>query len=138
MPAVLQFALIIWCFAIPADALAAAWKHIAVSDDGLVNFYMDAEGVAAKGSTRRVRLLFDFSVVQQDPDTLIEHRSTIEMALLDCRRRTIAPIEAVSYAENKGRGRPVVSTKSPQPLRHVAAAPQSIDERVVEFVCQVR
>jgi hypothetical protein len=138
MPAVRLFALAICCFAIPTCALAAAWKRIAVSDDGLVTFYMDAESVAAKGSTRRVRLLFDFSKVQQDPDTLIEHRSTIEMALLDCRRHTIAPIEAISYAENKGRGRPVVSTKSPQPLRHVVAAPQSIDERVVDFVCQYR
>jgi hypothetical protein len=138
MPAVRLFAFIICCFAIPTDALAAAWKHIAVSDDGLVNFYMDAKSVVAKGSTRRVRLLFDFSKVQQDPDTLIEHRSTIEMAFLDCRRRTIAPIEAISYAENKARGRAVVSTKSPEPLRHVVAAPQSIDERVVDFVCQVR
>ena len=122
MPAVRLFALTICCFAIPTEALAAAWKHIAVSDDGLVNFYTDVESVAAKGSTRRVRLLFDFSKVQQDPDTLIEHRSIIEIAFLDCRRRTIAPIEAISFSENKGRGRPLVSTKSPQPLRHVVAA----------------
>src|ERR1700733_9448203 len=79
MPAVRLFALTICCFAIPTEALAAAWKHIAVSDDGLVNFYTDVESVAAKGSTRRVRLLFDFSKVQQDPDTLIEHRSIIEI-----------------------------------------------------------
>ena len=83
MPAVRLFALIICCLAIPTDALAAAWKHVAVSDDGLVNFYVDAESVAAKGPTLRVRLLFDFSKVQQDPDTLIEHRSTIEIAFLD-------------------------------------------------------
>jgi hypothetical protein len=132
------FALSICCFATTTDAVAAAWKHIAVSDDQLVSFYMDSESVAAKGSTRRVRLLFDYSRTQQDPDTLIEHRSTIEMALLDCRRRTIAPIEAVSYAENKGRGRAVVSTKSPEPIRHVVAEPRSIDERVVDFVCRVR
>ena len=128
----------ICCFVIPNDALAAVWKHIAVSNDGLVNFYMDAKSVAAKGSTRRVRLLFDFSKMQQDPDTLIEHRSTIEMAFLDCRHHTIAPIEAISYAENMARGRAVVATKSPEPLRHVVAAPKSIDERVVDFVCQVR
>jgi hypothetical protein len=138
MPAVRLLVLIICCFAIPTDAFAAAWKHVAVSDDGLVNFYLDAKSVAARGSTRRVRLLFDFSKVQQDPDTLIEHRSTIEMALLDCRRRTIAPIEAISYAENRGSGRAVVSTKSPEPLRHVVAEPQSIDERVVNFACRIR
>jgi hypothetical protein len=138
MPAARLFALIVCCFATPTDALAAAWKHIAASNDGLVNFYMDAKSVAAKGSIRRVRLLFDFSKVQQDPDTLIEHRSMIETALLDCRHRTIAPIEAVSYSEDMGRGRPLVSTKSPQPLRHVVAAPESIDGRVVDFVCQVR
>jgi hypothetical protein len=138
MTAVRMFALIIICFATPTGALAAAWRHIAVSDDGLVNFYMDAKSVAAKGSTRRARLLFDFSKVQQDPDTLIEHRSTIEMVFLDCRSRTIAPIEAISYSDHKGLGQPVISTKSPEPLRHVVAAPKSIDGRVLDFVCQVR
>ena len=137
MPAIRLFALIICCFAIPTDALAAAWKHISVSDDGLVNFYMDAERVAAKGSTLRVRLLFDFSKVQQDPDTLIEHRSTIEIAFLDCRRRTIAPIEAISYSGNKGRGRPVVFDEISTTASPRRRGPQSIDERVVDFVCQV-
>jgi len=36
------------------------------------DFYVDAKDVVAHGPIRRVRLLFDFSQVQQDPDTLIE------------------------------------------------------------------
>ena len=134
----LPLLMIVCCFAAPADALGLAWKHVATSDDGLANFYMDAKSVVAHGSLRRVRLLFDFSKLQQDPDSLIEHRSIVEVASIDCRRHALAPIEATSFAGNMGAGRAVVTTTSPQPLRHVVAATASIDERVIDFVCKVR
>jgi hypothetical protein len=132
-------ALVIACWLVaPVGARGPAWKHITTSADGLTSFYMDAKGSVAHGSTRRVRLLFDFSQLQQDPDTLIEHRSMVETASIDCRRRTLATIEATSYAENMGRGRAVVTQTSPQPLKQVVAAPESIDERVINFVCDAR
>jgi hypothetical protein len=59
--------------------------------------------------------------LQQDPDTLIEHR--VEMASIDCQRRTPATIDASSYAENMGRGRAVVTQTWPQALKQVVAAP---------------
>jgi hypothetical protein len=130
--------IIVCCFAAPAYALGLAWKHITTSDDGLANFYMDAKSVIVRGSIRRVRLLFDFSKLQQDPDSLIEHRSIVEVASIDCRHHALAPIEAISFAGNMGRGRAVVTMASPQPLRHVVAATASIDERVIDFVCKVR
>jgi hypothetical protein len=130
--------IIVCCFAAPADAFGSAWKHITTSDDGLANFYMDAKSVVVRGSIRRVRLLFDFSKLQQDPDSLIEHRSIVEVASIDCRRHALAPIEAISFARNMGRGRAVVTMASPQPLRHVVAATASIDERVIDFVCKLR
>jgi hypothetical protein len=130
--------IIVCCFAIPTDGLAIAWRHITASDDGLANFYTDTKSVVAHGSVRRVRLLFDFSKVQQDPDTLIEHRSIVELVSIDCRHHSLAPIEATSFAENMAGGRAVVTTASPQPLRHVVAASGSVDERVIDFVCKVR
>jgi len=35
-----------------------------------------------------------------------------------------------------GDGRVVAESTSPQPLRHVTATPESIDERVIDFVCK--
>ena len=132
-------ALVIVCwFIAPVHAGRPAWKHITTSADGLTSFYLDAKRSVTRGSPRRVRLLFDFSKLQQDPDTLIEHRSMVEGASIDCQRRTLAPIEATGYAENMGRGRAVVTMASPQPLKAVAAAPGSIDARVIDFVCQAR
>jgi hypothetical protein len=87
-----------------------------------------------------VQLLFDYTELQQDPDTLIEHRSTIELASVDCRDRRLAAIEATSYSRNMGRGTAVVQNP-PDPggrLRYVHAAPGSIDDKVVTFVCTAR
>ena len=130
--------LIVCAFAAPADARAAAWTHITTSADGFTSFYMDAKGSTTHRSPRRVRLLFDFSQLQQDPDTLIEHRSMVETASIDCRHRTLATIDATSFAEHMGRGRAVVTQTSPQPLKPAVAAPGSIDERVIDFVCHAR
>ena len=129
--------MIVWSFIAPSHALGLMWKHITSSDDGLTNFYMDINGVVVQGSIRRVRLLFDFSQVQQDPDTLIEHRSVVEVASIDCRHHSLAPIEATSYSENMGRGRTVLRSAPAQP-RPVIAASASIDERVIDFACKVR
>jgi hypothetical protein len=132
-------ALLIVCgFAAPAGARGKAWTHVTTSADGLTSFYLDAKGSMMHGSPRHVRLLFDFKQLQQDPDTLIEHRSMVETASIDCQHRTLATIEATSYAEHMGRGRAVVTQTSPQPLKPVVAAPNSIDEHVVDFVCRAR
>src|SRR5262249_53908563 len=111
------------CVTVPGHATGSAWTHITASDDGLMNFYFDATSVVENGAVRRVRLLFDYTRLQQDPDTLIEHRSTIELASIDCSHRTLAPVEATSYADNMGRGRVVAEAESPKPLRQVAAEP---------------
>ncbi len=140
MPAhrLLPALVIVGALAAPAGARAVAWQHITTSADGFTSFYFDAKGSVMHGSARRVRLLFDFKQLQQDPDTLIEHRSMVETASIDCRRRTLATIDATSYAEHMGRGRAVVTQASAQPLKPVVAAPGSIDERVVDFVCGAR
>lgn len=87
---------------------------------------------------RRARLLFDFTSVQQNPDTLVEHRSAVEVASVDCRRHALAMIESTDYAMNMGRGAAMTKMKSPQPARYVVAASGSIDERMVDFVCGAR
>lgn len=123
------------CIASPCEA---AWDLIARSDDGLMTFYGERNSVRAHGDALRVRLLFDYAQMQQDPDTLIEHRSMIEIASVDCRGRRLAAIEATSYARNMGKGRAVVvNEQAPDTaLRYVKAAPASIDDRVVTFACE--
>jgi hypothetical protein len=132
-------ALVAACFiAVPVNAAIQAWEHVTASDDSLTNFYVDARSVAAHGSTRLVRLLFDYAQLQQNANTLVEHRSSVELVLIDCRHRAIAPIEAIHYGGNMGHGGVVARETSPQPLRQVLATPASIDERVVDFVCESR
>src|SRR5262245_27464973 len=114
----------------PGHATGSAWTHITASDDGLMNFYFDATIVVEHGAMRSVRLLFDYTRLQQDPDTLIEHRSTIELASIDCLHHTLAPVKAASYDGNMGHGRIVVEATSPQPFRQVTATLGSVDERV--------
>ena len=101
------------------------------------DLYGERNSVRAHGDALRVRLLFDYAQMQQDPDTLIEHRSMIEIASVDCRGRRLAAIEATSYARNMGKGRAVVvNEQAPDTaLRYVKAAPASIDDRVVTFAC---
>jgi hypothetical protein len=130
--------IVVCCFAGPADARDLTWKHITASHDGLTNFYVDARSVVAHGTVRRARLLFDFSKLQQGPDTLIEHRSMVEVTSIDCGHNALAPINATKYAQNMGQGHTVVTATSSQPLRHVVAASGSIDERVIDFVCKMR
>lgn len=118
------------------DATGATWKHLTASEDNLVNFYIASGRVVRKASTRQVRLLFDFTMVQQNPDTLVEHRSTVEVASIDCRGHAIAAITSTDYAMNMGRGRAVGRMASPHRERPVAAKSGSIDGRVIDFVCK--
>jgi hypothetical protein len=50
-----------------------------------------------------------FLAVATGSGTLIEHHSMVEAASIDCRRRTLATIEATNYAEDVARGRAVVA-----------------------------
>lgn len=126
--------------AFTASPCEAAWDLITRSDDGLMTFYGDRSSIVAHGHLTQVRLLFDYAHLQQDPDTLIEHRSTIEIASIDCTDRSIAAVEATSYERNMGKGRPVVRNDRPADglVRFVKAAPASIDDKVVTFACTSR
>jgi hypothetical protein len=116
---------------------AAAWDFVATSDDGLVTFYGDPTSVVRHGDARRIRLLFDYRELQQDPDSLIEHRSTVELASVECANRRIAAVQATSYSRNMGRGQKVIAGERvpDERLRYVAARPASIDDKVVSFAC---
>jgi hypothetical protein len=133
-------ALFVLLVAFSCPSAAAAWDFITRSDDGLVNFYGDPKSIVHRGDALRIRLLFDYQQLQQDPDTLIEHRSTIELASVECRERRIAAVQATSYSRNMGRGRPVVANEHvpEERLRYVTAKPASVDDKVVSFACARR
>ena len=120
-----------------SGSAAAAWDFITKTDDGLMNFYGDRTSIVHRADTVRIRLLFDYRELQQDPDTLIEHRSTVEQASIECHTRKIAAVQATSYARNMGRGRTVIAGERvpDERLRYVAAKPGSVDDKVVSFAC---
>ena len=105
-----------------------------------MTFYGDSKTIVHRGNALRIRLLFDYQELQQDPDTLIEHRSTVELASVECRNRRIAAVQATGYSRNMGRGRAVVAGERvpDERLRYVAAKPSSIDDKVVSFACAPR
>ena len=130
-------ALLVPLVAFSAPPAAAFKVLITKSDDGLMTFYGDPKSIVHRGDALRIRLLFDYRELQQDPDTLIEHRSTVELASVECRNRRIAAVQATSYSRNMGRGRKVIAGERvpDERLRYVVAKPASIDDKVVSFAC---
>ncbi len=124
-----------------STAISAAqesiWSVVTKTDDGLMTFYGDRTSVVVQGSLRRAKLLYDYKLLQQDPDTFVEHRSTIEIVSVDCRNHRIAAVQSTDYAGNMGKG--TISVQSielpPEQLRYIVAKPASIDERVISYVC---
>ena len=132
--------MVVLCVSCMGAPCQAAWHLITRTDDGLMTFYADPKSMSRHGHKVRVRLLFDYAQVQQDPDTLVEHRSTIELASVDCSGRSIAPVQATSYERPMARGRVVArDERVPEAsLRFIKAAPASIDDKVVTFACRSR
>ena len=121
------------------NAQSTSWRFVVKSDDGQIAFYADSTSVAIHGSLRNVRLLYDYAQTQQNPDTLERHLSTIELASIDCKGRRIAPVQSTNYAGHKGAGALVSKSMSVpnEQLRYVTAAADSLDDKVVKYVCAI-
>jgi hypothetical protein len=118
-------------------AQSTSWRLVVKSDDGQIAFYADSTSVAIHDTLRTVRLLYDYAQTQQNPDTLERHLSTIELASIDCKSRRIAPVQSTNHAGHKGAGA-VVSKSASVPkeqLRYVTAEADSLDDKVVKYVC---
>jgi hypothetical protein len=121
------------------NAQSTSWHLVVKSDDGQVTFYADSTSLTIHDALRTVRLLYDYAQTQQNPDTLERHLSTIELASIDCKGRRIAPVQSTNYTGHKGAGA-VVSKSVNVPkeqLRYVTAAADSLDEKVVSYVCEI-
>jgi hypothetical protein len=119
------------------NAQSTSWRLVVKSDDGQIAFYADSSSLAIHDTLRTVRLLYDYAQTQQNPDTLERNLSTIELASIDCNSRRIAPVQSTNYAGHKGAGA-VVSKSASVPkeqLRYVTAAADSLDDKVVKYVC---
>jgi hypothetical protein len=121
------------------NAQSTSWRLVVNSDDGQIAFYADSTSVAIHGRLRNVRLLYDYAQTQQNPDTLERHLSTIELASVDCESRRIAPVQSTNYAGHKGAGALVSKSMSVpnEQLRYVTAAADSLDDKVVKYVCAI-
>jgi hypothetical protein len=119
------------------NAQSTSWRLVVKSDDRQIAFYADSSSLAIHDTLRTVRLLYDYAQTQQNPDTLERNLSTIELASIDCNSRRIAPVQSTNYAGQKGAGA-VVSKSASVPkeqLRYVTAAADSLDDKVVKYVC---
>jgi hypothetical protein len=121
------------------NAQSTSWRLMVKSDDGQIAFYADSASLAIHDTLRTVRLLYDYAQIQQNPDTLERHISTIELASIDCKSRRIAPVQSTNYAGHKGAGAVVSKSVSlpKEQLRYVTAAADSLDDKVVKYVCAI-
>jgi hypothetical protein len=121
------------------QAQPARWSPVAKSDDGIITFYKDPGSMVVAGDTRRVRLLYDYQQMQQDPDTLIEHLSTIVLASADCRNYKLASVQSADYAAKMGKGKLVTKSRilPPEQLHYVSVSPSSgsVDDKIMKSVC---
>jgi hypothetical protein len=122
------------------NAQSTSWRVVVKSDDGQITFYADAGSLVIQDTLRTVRLLYDYVQIQQNPDTLERHLSTIELASIDCKDRRIAPVQSTNYVRHMGAG--AIVTKSvtvpKEQLHYVTAAADSLDDKVVNYVCAIK
>jgi hypothetical protein len=118
-------------------AQSTSWRFVVKSEDSQVSFFADANSLSSRGKVRTLRVLYDYLQTQQDPDTLVRHLSTIEVLAIDCENRRMAPVQSISYAGHRGAG--AVAAKSvtvpTAQLRYLAVAPDSLDEKVLQYAC---
>jgi hypothetical protein len=137
-----SFCCAMFLLAVGSAARAGTWDLIVKSDDGLTAFYLDSHSLAMAAGARRARLLYDYQQTQQDPDTLVEHRSVVVLASADCRNYRLATVQATAYADNMAKGR--IVTKSPafpkDELRYVTVSPASgsVDDKVLQSLCALK
>jgi hypothetical protein len=122
------------------SAQSTSWRVVVKSDDGQIAFYADSSSLVIQDTLRTVRLLYDYAQIQQNPDTLERHLSTIELASIDCKNGRIAPVQSTNYVGHKGAGAIVSKsvTVPKEQLRYVTAAADSLDDKVVNYVCAIK
>ena len=131
-----SIAVALFALLLAPGAYGASWSRVTSSPDGLVDFYIDRAGITGS-DPRSVRILYDYRDVQQDPDTLVEQRSSIITARIDCRHSTITIIQSRDFGERMARGKPSSVSAVRQPVqKHIADG--TIDQRIQQAVCKLR
>jgi hypothetical protein len=131
----LRFLLVACAMQVP-DATAAAWSHVTSTSDGLIDFYVDKSSIKG-GHERTGRVLYDYRNVQQDPDTLEEHRSTVVSARVDCVAPRLGVIRSANYADAMGRGKAIDLASTATPEMH-AVSSGTIDDQIRAAICAKR
>jgi hypothetical protein len=126
--------------AVPAmSARANDWIYIVRSPDASTTFYKQLHSVITRDHKRRALILYDYTQVQQDPDTLLEHRSTVVVALADCASYKLATVQSTDYSDNMAKGKVLRETAAipDEALRYVsvARASGSLDDAVMKSLC---
>jgi len=114
-------------------AAQSGWTRVAEDPRGIV-FYAKAPRTSARDRVS-LDLLYDYRDVQQDPDTLLSHRSAWVAVTVDCRNRALRMGDMRKFGENMARG-PVVERTHASDVRYREARPDTMDDAIVRFACK--
>src|ERR1700761_1933626 len=116
------------------------WILITKSNDGEVSFYAEPKSLAIKADQRTMRWLYDYRQIQENPDTLVENLSALVTVAADCENRRLATVQSTSYAKHMASGEIVGVSKTlpPSQLRYVRVTKDSVDEKVLKYICSAK
>jgi hypothetical protein len=118
------------------DAGAAQWKQLAKSPVG--ELWVDVSSIKRNNGDASFDYRVDYPGPQQEVGSKNMYRSTVTRAIVRCNTRSLAIGPTVAYAGARATGN-VVSRHPPSPeeARLQPVEPNSSDENLWRYVCQV-
>ena len=117
-------------FMIFSSARAKDWVHAATAEKNKVKAYVDVDSITEDGNKRRFWMYHDFKGVQSIDGNSIEKAFGYDV--VDCKDKTIEYVELIieraDGSKTKSKLKPEV-----EPVR-----PNSVDEGILEFVCNYK
>ena len=117
-------------FMIFSNATATDWVHVATAEKNKVKAYVDVDSITEDGNERRFWMYHDFEGVQSIDGNSIEKAFGYDV--VNCKDKTIQYvgliIERADGSKTKSKLKPEV-----EPVR-----PSSVDEGILEFVCNYK
>ena len=117
-------------FMIFSNARATDWVHVATAEKNKVKAYVDVDSITEDGNKRRFWMHHDFKRVQSLDENPIE--KAFGHDVVDCKDKTIQYLELIieraDGSKTKSKLKPEVGT----------VRPNSVDEGILEFVCNYK
>ncbi len=111
-------------------ARATNWVHVATADDNKVKAYVDVNSITEDGNKRRFWMYHDFKGVQSIDENPIEKAFGYD--IVDCKDKTIRYEELIIERTDRNREKSNLKPEAKPVL------PNSVDEGILEFVCNYK